>query len=123
MALREQVVEHLIVNNRLEVEGPTHLNQTDVRGSLTVGDGVTDERPTVRFYGDLVVDGRISGTVHDLIRQINASSGTIDARRIAPPPSAPPVVADPVNQALMMNQIALLVAVIALLLAIIAVFV
>lgn len=84
MAERSQVFEVVEVTRTLLVKDVTELNQTTIRGQLTVGDTETHARPAVHFCGSLTVDGTITGNINGLIDQINASNGVISAERIDP---------------------------------------
>lgn len=116
----EQVINRLVVSDKLAVEGRTQLNETKIRGALTVGDALTKDVAPAHLCGDLNVDGVINGKLAEIIKQINAGEGFITAERIDP--SLLEDLRARLARALTFLQGAIAVAVIALLIAIIALF-
>ena len=78
----EQLINRLVVNETLTVQGESQLYKTTVRGDLIIGDTMTQVKPSVQLLGDLTVDGKIKGQLTDIIQQINASEGLIVPQRI-----------------------------------------
>ena len=117
MPTHEQVIERLVVNDRLSVEGAAQLNDTTIHGTLAVGDALTKSTPPVRLFGDLTVDGSINGQLTDIIGQINKSTGIIAAERIDPRVVA--FLRSRLAQAVLVSQAAIAIAIIAVVIAVV----
>lgn len=114
----EQVIDRLVVSDKLAVEGRTQLNETKVRGALTVGDTLTKNTAPTHLCGNLQVDGVINGNLAEIIKQINAGEGFIIAERVDPA-----LIEDlriKLTRAILFLQVAVVASLIALVIAIIA---
>lgn len=115
-----QTFDQIEVREHLSVGGATQLARTTIRGALTVGDATTDRCPPVQLLGSLTVDGIITGKLHALIDQINASEGVInldhlDLRHLDASLAR-------LDQAQMISRIAIAVAIIAIVIAALALY-